>query len=135
MKGHVAPENLNDGLNNEMPASIVFDRHPSYLLPLGYGMLQYSSPSRDEASGSDKTAVTQLQGAPLHLVTGAPLPPPCLSVPHFWLGWMQECLVSPWQKSIVSVHSPMVCVRVCVCVRACELIVQLSLCVLQQDSA
>lgn len=52
-----------------MSASIVFDRHPSYHSL--WGMLQYSSTCRDGASGSDMTAVTLLQGAPLHLVIGA----------------------------------------------------------------
>lgn len=41
MKGHVAPENLNGGINNQTSASIVFDRQPSYFSL--WGMVCYST--------------------------------------------------------------------------------------------
>lgn len=75
--------------------------------------LQYSSPCPDEASGSDMTAVTPLQGAPLHLVTWAtrlhthsPSLPPA---PGF--AGCRNALSHPRRESVVSVPSPMVCVR------------------------
>ena len=144
MKGHVAPENLNGGLNNQTSASIVFDRRPPSCLPplWGHGTLQYSSPCRDGASGSAMTAVTLLQGAPLHLVTGPtrlPPPPPPLPplrlpsmhspFPHYRLGWMQECLVSPTVRKCRECSQPYgVCMCVCECV--CHAFIeQLSQCV------
>lgn len=92
MKGHVALENLNGGINNQMSASIVFDRLPLYSSLWGMACCKYNSPCRDGASGLDVTAVTPLEGAPLHLVTGAtrlhspltsppPLPPSCSPFP------------------------------------------------------
>lgn len=139
MKGHVAPENLNGGLNNQTSASIVFDRHPSCLSLWGMACLRYSSPCRDGASGSDMTAVTQLQGAPLRLVTGAYVvtytPPtslhhafPSPPTPGFAGCW--NALSHPRRESVASVHSPMECAQVrlcvhvsslcsCVCVRVC----------------
>lgn len=86
--------------------------------PLGYSMLQYSLPCRDGASCSVMTAVTLLQCAALHLVTGLTHLHP---IPHYRFGCMQECLVS---------LPPPLPVRKC-CVNNCmicpyEFIVQLS---------
>lgn len=155
MKGHVAPENLNGGLNNQTSASIVFDRLPPPTSPPlgGHGMLQYSSPCRDGASGSAMTAVTLLQGAPLHLVTGPtrlrppppPPPPPFLPSssplcippsPTTGLAGCRNVLSHPQRESVASVHSPMVCVCVCVWHAFIEQLSQcVCVCVLQQGSA
>lgn len=82
----------------------------------------------------DMTAVTLLEGAPscdwayAGYIHPHPLPPPCVPFPHSWLGCMQECLVSPpVRKSVVSVNSPMACVRVCLC--ACMQVYCAALCV------
>lgn len=131
MKGHVALENLNGGLNNQTPASIVSDRHPACLCLWAVALLQSSSPCQDGASGSDMSAaVTLLQRCPppLHLVTGATwlhtplpthspsLPPSCHDFPAPTVGsaGCRNALSHPEWESVASVRRPFVCVCVCV---------------------
>lgn len=57
-----------------------------------------------------------------------PLPAPCVPFPHSCPAWMQECLVSPPVEKVSGVLIALWCVYKCVRVRACEFIVQLSVC-------
>lgn len=100
MKGHVAPENLNGGINNQTSASIVFDRQPSYFSL--WGMVCCSIVLYVVTGEAAQIWLLSLYSKVPHsilwlsLYTTPPsyrsLPSLCFPFPH---SWMQECLVSP----------------------------------------
>lgn len=135
MKGHVAPENLNGGLNNQTSASIVFDRLPSYLSLWGMAccstallVVMVQVAQMWLLSLYSKVPRCILWPEPTWLRSPSPPPPPCAPFPHYRLGWMQECLVSPPARKCRERSQPY---GVCTSVFVCGFIVR----VLQQDSA
>lgn len=137
MKGHVAPENVNGGWNNQTSASIVFDRHPSYLSL--WGMARCSTALPVTMGQVAQIWLLSLYSKVPHSILWLglhgyihppppPLPAPCVPFPHSCPAWMQECLVSPPVEKVSGVLIALWCVYKCVRVRACEFIVQLSVC-------